>query len=228
SRSPRPRGRGERSTSCPARASAPCSARSRRATAPRRPRARPGRARRGRCPGGCPRRPRDRRGARGGTRAACARARGRARRGAPEKARAARSTRPRLPPREDIPFARSLGRGRGGILVSPGVCENATVKRATLAAAGLALANLALAVFIDGRTSATWDEPAYLASGLSYVATRDYRMKRDAPILPGSLGALATVGLGSRLPLDDPSWEKGDEWTFATVFLNERNRPIAR
>jgi hypothetical protein len=95
-------------------------------------------------------------------------------------------------------------------------------------ALGLALVAFALSTAVNARTSATWDEPTYLAAGLSYWHTADYRMKPDAPPLAHGLGALAALTLGPRVPTDGEEWKEAEYWKYGKLIVNEVNREIAR
>lgn len=100
--------------------------------------------------------------------------------------------------------------------------------RASWAAAGvLSLVSFLICLGTNARTSATWDEPFYMAEGLGWWLPHDYRMVREAPPLPAVLGTAAVLSLRPDFPLQDPSWAEGNTWTFPDVLVNRRNREIA-
>lgn len=74
------------------------------------------------------------------------------------------------------------------------------------------------------RQSATYDEPVYIAAGYSYIETGDFRLKRDAPPLVGTLAGVALrIGsyLGNPILFDaaSPLWSSSTEYQFAQQFF---------
>lgn len=77
-------------------------------------------------------------------------------------------------------------------------------------------------------TSLTFDEPVYIASGYSYWVTRDGRMNVEHPPALKMLIGLPLLPLQLTLPTDDPSWQRGEEGTFAQVFLSRNVAVVER
>ena len=71
--------------------------------------------------------------------------------------------------------------------------------------------------------TATFDEPAYLAAGYSYVSLGSYRYNPEHPPLPKLLAGLALRPLAPRLPLETAAWQRGDAERGGWLFLY-RNR----
>lgn len=73
------------------------------------------------------------------------------------------------------------------------------------------------------QDSQTSDEAVHLAAGLSYWRTADYRMNPEHPPLSKLISATPLLWTDAKLPVDDPSWDNGWEWTFGTRFLYFNN-----
>ncbi len=73
--------------------------------------------------------------------------------------------------------------------------------------------------------SQNFDEAVHLAAGYSYLKTGDFRMNAEHPALGKMLNALPVLLLNARLPVEDLSWAKGDEWAFGKVFLYKNTVP---
>jgi hypothetical protein len=71
----------------------------------------------------------------------------------------------------------------------------------------------------------TYDEAVHLAAGYSYLKTGDYRMSQDHPPLAKYLVAFPLLFLHLDLPLDDPSWKRGDAFAFGERFLYHNRLP---
>lgn len=85
---------------------------------------------------------------------------------------------------------------------------------------GLLLAGLGvIQVVCAAHESATMDEPTHLAAGVSYWRTGDFRLNPEHPSLVKLWAALPAVIAGARLPTDDPSWQRADDYRFGSVFL---------
>lgn len=84
---------------------------------------------------------------------------------------------------------------------------------------------LAAQLFFSSRNqSATMDEPNHIARGLVYLRTGDLRLSKEHPPLINLICALPLLFDKSiTLPLSDPSWEKGDWYSFAEEMLWKTN-----
>jgi hypothetical protein len=84
---------------------------------------------------------------------------------------------------------------------------------------------LAAQLFFSARNkSATMDEPNHIARGLVYLRTGDLRLSKEHPPLINLICALPLVFDKSiTLPLEDPSWDKGDWYSFAEQLLWKTN-----
>ncbi len=72
--------------------------------------------------------------------------------------------------------------------------------------------------------SPTCDEFSHhVASGYSYLVTRDFRMNPASPPLPRMLAGFPLLFLKAKAPLEDPSWQKGDSPAFARQFFEVVN-----
>lgn len=98
-------------------------------------------------------------------------------------------------------------------------------KDPVLVAAILCLLALGAQTTLAMRTKApTGDEFAHhIASGYSYLVTRDFRMNPASPPLPRMLAGLPLFFLGAKAPLDHESWDKGDSPAFAKQFFEVAN-----
>ena len=90
----------------------------------------------------------------------------------------------------------------------------------------------ALVFFIQGffgslAKSLTWDEPVFIASGLSYLTRNDFRMNAEAPPLMQQLAALPLLGMQLALPgSDQPVWQKGQHIRFAKQFIRDNGHRV--
>lgn len=75
------------------------------------------------------------------------------------------------------------------------------------------------------QESQTFDEAVYIAAGYSYWKTGDFRLNPEHPPLAKLLVAAPLLPLPLALPLDDPSWHRGDEYAFGARFLYENRIP---
>ncbi len=70
------------------------------------------------------------------------------------------------------------------------------------------------------RKSAAFDEQYHVAAGYAYLKTGDFRMSLSHPPLVNVLSAVPLLFRQDvNLPLDHPSWDAGDYFHFADVFL---------
>ena len=89
-----------------------------------------------------------------------------------------------------------------------------------LCAAALLILLFAQLFFSARHKSATMDEPNHIARGLAYLRTGDLRLSKEHPPLINLICALPLLFDKSiTLPLEDPSWNKGDWYTFAEQLL---------
>ncbi|MGQ0720227.1 MAG: glycosyltransferase family 39 protein [Candidatus Eiseniibacteriota bacterium] len=93
-------------------------------------------------------------------------------------------------------------------------------ERALVAALLIVFALLA-ALSVRGKNP-TFDETAHLASGISYVQLRDWRLNPEHPALPKEIAGLAASATGIRAHDDTPAWERGEQWDYARELLYER------
>ncbi len=56
--------------------------------------------------------------------------------------------------------------------------------------------------------TATFDEPAHIAAGLSYLGTGEFKINQQHPPLLKEIGALPLLALGVRWPLTDEQWAR--------------------
>ena len=92
----------------------------------------------------------------------------------------------------------------------------------------LLLAALAIfgAVVMTGsrQKSASFDEQNHLTAGYTYLKTGDPRLSDAHPPLAAALAATALLSHDDIvLPLEDPTWERGDRVLFADVFFWQSN-----
>lgn len=94
----------------------------------------------------------------------------------------------------------------------------------------LLLALLAGQAVLSMRTkSPTADELAHhVASGYSYLVTKDFRMNPASPPLPRMLAGFPLLFLGAKAPLDHPSWKEGNSPEFAQQFFYVYNKDADR
>lgn len=71
----------------------------------------------------------------------------------------------------------------------------------------------------------TYDEGIHLAAGYSYLKTGDYRINPEHPPLGKILAALPLLPLKPHVPLEDPSWNWGDQRDFGRAFLYRNHVP---
>ncbi|MGP8099538.1 MAG: ArnT family glycosyltransferase [Candidatus Cybelea sp.] len=90
----------------------------------------------------------------------------------------------------------------------------------------LVLATVALLQISSVRQEAqTWDEAVYISAGYTYWKTGDFRLNSERPPLAKLLVAAPLLFLDSALPLDDPAWQKADEYAFGARFLYKNRLP---
>ena len=85
-------------------------------------------------------------------------------------------------------------------------------------------------VFLSIRQNApTADEYAHnIASGLSRLVKRDFRLNPAQPPLPLMLSSLPLAAMKAKLPLDHPSWTQGNSPEFARQFFDIYNPDMDR
>lgn len=88
-----------------------------------------------------------------------------------------------------------------------------------IVAALLAL-HAALALDAARRDSMTFDEPAFVAGGLSFLRTGDARLL-EGGTLPEVLEALPLALAAARMPDDPAAWARSDAWTLAHALFYE-------
>jgi len=103
-------------------------------------------------------------------------------------------------------------------------------ERFVYSVAGFLLVLLAGQAICSMRTkSPTADELAHhVASGYSYLVTKDFRMNPASPPLPRMLAGLPLLFLKAKAPLDHPSWEAGNSPEFAQQFFYVYNKDADR
>src|SRR6185503_19970545 len=127
----------------------------------------------------------------------------RAARGGPSTARAPEASRP--PPPHAAPSA-SSGPHEGGRLAS-----RALTKRGLAKCSG-ALAFLLLAIYVAQaapgipRMAPTFDEPAHIGSGFSYLKTGEIKLNLQHPPLLKDIAAVPLLMGGIRWPVRDVDW----------------------
>ncbi len=95
-------------------------------------------------------------------------------------------------------------------------------RRALVVSCGLLLLfGLGLAGALDD--SVTFDEPVYLASGWSYLATGDFRMNPTHPPLSKLIAALPLLWVKPHVDWADASWREPHQWRFGNHFLFDWN-----
>ncbi|HLY02819.1 MAG TPA: glycosyltransferase family 39 protein [Candidatus Cybelea sp.] len=93
-------------------------------------------------------------------------------------------------------------------------------------AVALILTTLALLQITSVRQEAqTWDEAVYISAGYTYWKTGDFRLNGEHPPLAKLLVAAPLLFLDLTLPLDDPAWQKADEYAFGARFLYKNRLP---
>jgi 4-amino-4-deoxy-L-arabinose transferase-like glycosyltransferase len=75
------------------------------------------------------------------------------------------------------------------------------------------------------KEAQTWDEAVYISAGYTYWATGDFRLNSEHPPLAKLLVAAPLLLLHLALPLDDPAWQKADEYAFGARFLYKNRLP---
>jgi hypothetical protein len=86
----------------------------------------------------------------------------------------------------------------------------------TLAVLGV---QAALQVASIRQEAQTWDEGTYLAAGLSYWRTGDYRMNPEHPPLAKLLCSAPLLLMNVGLPIENDFWNSADEVNFGATFL---------
>lgn len=90
----------------------------------------------------------------------------------------------------------------------------------------------ALLFFVQGffgslNKSLTWDEPVFIASGLTYLVRNDFRMNREAPPLMQQLEALPLLSMHLTLPdRNDPIWQKGQHIKLSRKFVHDNGARV--
>jgi hypothetical protein len=69
--------------------------------------------------------------------------------------------------------------------------------------------------------SATYDEPAHIAAGYSYLTKHDYRLNPEQPPLVKDLAALPLLLIDLHAVWDRPSWSRMDQYRFGEELLYE-------
>lgn len=82
--------------------------------------------------------------------------------------------------------------------------------------AGLAVGSLR-------RLSATFDEPAHLTAGYTYLRLGDFRLNPEHPPLVKVLAAAPLLALGPELRTDNEAWALRRQWELARRFLYRWN-----
>jgi hypothetical protein len=101
---------------------------------------------------------------------------------------------------------------------------------ALVLAAGTAL-YVTLQVGSMRTKSATFDEPAHLPAGYTYLALRDHRLNPEHPPLVKVLAASPLLLMDVRLRPDDEAWRLRRQWEFGRRFLyrwNDADRLLFR
>jgi 4-amino-4-deoxy-L-arabinose transferase-like glycosyltransferase len=90
----------------------------------------------------------------------------------------------------------------------------------------LILATVALLQITSIRQEAqTYDEAVYISAGYTYWKTGDFRLNPEHPPLAKLLVAVPLLFLDVALPLDDPAWQKANEYAFGARFLYQNRLP---
>ncbi len=106
------------------------------------------------------------------------------------------------------------------------------------AASGLVVPGLLLAFVLQAFASLdlkspTFDEPAHIGAGLSYLRTGDFKVNLQHPPLLKEIGALPLILMGVRLPMSDDDWsaidtrrDPGFQWRLgnAVIYGNDADR----
>jgi hypothetical protein len=71
--------------------------------------------------------------------------------------------------------------------------------------------------------SSTFDEMFHITAGYVHLALGDFRLNYEHPPLAKLLAAFPLASLKPRIPMELPSWQSADQWSFSTDFLY-RNR----
>ncbi|GJM45449.1 MAG: hypothetical protein DHS20C21_22910 [Gemmatimonadota bacterium] len=103
---------------------------------------------------------------------------------------------------------------------------NARTERVLVAA--LLLLFTALALLSARQKNPTFDEPAHLAAGISYVQTGDFRMNPEHPALPKLLAGVGASLAGAKAPAAGEAWDAGEQWDYAREVLYESGADSAR
>jgi 4-amino-4-deoxy-L-arabinose transferase-like glycosyltransferase len=92
-----------------------------------------------------------------------------------------------------------------------------------LGASILLAAMLVLMLGASQEDSLTYDEPAHIAAGYTYLKFRDARLNYEHPPLVKMLAALPLLPLSPHFPLDSRAWqeENNGQWETARTFLYE-------
>jgi 4-amino-4-deoxy-L-arabinose transferase-like glycosyltransferase len=92
-----------------------------------------------------------------------------------------------------------------------------------LGAGILLAAMLVLMLGASQEDSLTYDEPAHIAAGYTYLKFRDARLNYEHPPLLKMLAALPLLPLSPHFPLDSRAWqeENNGQWETARTFLYE-------
>jgi len=98
-----------------------------------------------------------------------------------------------------------------------------TMKRGRTVVYGLLVVFLVLAVSSMVQKSPVLDEVPHIAAGYSYWMTGDFRLNPEHPPLVKLLSGLPLLAVQPRMDLDDPHWQRGDEWLFGSAFLFKHN-----
>src|SRR5678815_4749019 len=97
------------------------------------------------------------------------------------------------------------------------------MRHSSIAAICLILAFCLQAALALPQLSATSDEPVHLASGYSYLQTRDFRMNPEHPPLAKLIAALPLLFIQPKLNTSSALWNKASEYEFAFDFIYTNN-----
>lgn len=86
----------------------------------------------------------------------------------------------------------------------------------------------ALSLVAMSGESATYDEPAHLGAGYSYLRTGDFRLNPEHPPLAKLLAALPLTFMDVKPPADADAWESGRQWDYGYSLLYESGNDADR
>lgn len=91
-------------------------------------------------------------------------------------------------------------------------------RTALLLLAVLAVPFLTAGLYEAWQDSPTFDEPVYVAAGVTALTRHDLRINPEHPPLAKVLAALPVLAAHPRIPAG-PGWSRGDEYTYSAAFL---------